>query len=212
LTWFQHLENHWALVKANFRLVTLRNLLLAIAYLAVIPFFQGVKSLDPIASALCLENYVALVGCILLVPITGPEEDSSINEVVGVKPLPQSRAHILRIITGIGAILALIGCFALFLQQSGCDFPVAKYLIGTFGSALFLGSLGAVTSVLTGSTIIGYLLSIGYLVLNMMGRQRLGVFSILSMSYGSFTEKYYLLGGSVAMLLLVIYSKKLQRL
>ncbi|GAA0123253.1 MAG: hypothetical protein KID00_05925 [Clostridium argentinense] len=100
----------------------------------------------------------------------------------------------------------------MILKHKGCDFPLIKYMLGTFLSAVFLGSVGLCSSSISGSTILGYMTSISYLILNMVTKNKyVGNFYVLSMKNGSFDEKYWLLGGSIVLVLIVVIAKWLKR-
>ncbi|WP_227867575.1 hypothetical protein [Clostridioides sp. ES-S-0077-01] len=65
----QSFQSCLILIRENFKLSTLINLTCSIILLCLITLIQGVANLDRISAAICLENYVAIVGIIMLVPI-----------------------------------------------------------------------------------------------------------------------------------------------
>lgn len=200
------------MAKANIKLVTLNNIVFSIILLLILSLLHGIENLDPVSSAACLENYVSTVGIILLVPIFAPEEDKEINEIVFSKPMPQFKVYVIRILISLISIFALISVFAFILKYNNCDFPILKYILGTFSSAMFLGSVGLFLSAAAESTIVGYMASVGYLILNMMTKNKyLGNLFLFSMKYGSFTEKYYLLCGSIMLIFISVIIKSLKK-
>lgn len=185
---------------------------MALGFLFLLPLIQGVKNLDPISSAIVLENYVSIVGIILLVPVFAPEEDKEIDEIVSSKSMTQYKIYSTRIIVGLISSFILVSLFTLMLKYNNSNFPLIKYILGTYMSLIFLGSIGLFISAISGSTIFGYMASIGYLILNMMTKNKyVGNFYIVSMRLGSFSEKYWLLGGSIFLILIAIIIKKLKR-
>lgn len=58
----QSFQNCLVLIKENFKLSTLTNLICSIILLCMVPLIQGVANLDRISTAICLENYVAIIG------------------------------------------------------------------------------------------------------------------------------------------------------
>ncbi|MBB6630335.1 ABC transporter permease [Clostridium algidicarnis] len=212
LTLVQKWENRLDLVKANIKLVTLNNIGVAAVLLFILPFIQGVENLDPVSSAICLENYVSVIGIILLVPIFAPEEATEINEIVTSKSMSQCKIYGVRIIIGLISIFILVTAFTLMLKHNNCDFPLLKYILGTFLSAIFLGSVGLFTSAISRSTIFGYMGSIIYLILNIMTKNKyVGKFYIMSMGHKGFNEKYWLLAGSAILILASPIIKFLKR-
>lgn len=145
-------------------------------------------------------------------PIFAPEEEKEIDEIVVSKPMPQFIPYLVRIILNLVIIFVLLGSFTLILKHKGCDFPFIKYMLGTFLSAVFLGSIGLCSSAISGSTILGYMASICYLILNMATKNKyVGNFYILSMKNGSFNEKYWLFGGSIILISISVITKCLKR-
>lgn len=170
------------------------------------------KNLDPIYSAICLENYVSIIGIILLVPVFAPEEEKEIDEIVVSKPVSQLKVYAYRVIISLVSIFFLLGAFMLILKYNNCEFSFIKYMFGTFLTAMFLGSIGLIFSAISTSTIFGYMVSIGYLILNMMTKNKyVGNFYIMSMRYGSFDEKYWLLIGSIVLILSAVTLRYLKR-
>ncbi len=184
----------------------------SVIFLFVLSFIQGISNLDAASSAVCLENYAAIIGIILLVPVFAPEEAKEIDEIVVSKPMSQFIPYLVRIILNLVIIFVLVGSFTLILKHKGCDFPLIKYILGTFLSAVFLGNVGLCSSAISGSTILGYMASIGYLILNMATKNKyVRNFYILSMKNGSFDEKYWLLGGGIVLILTAVVTKWLKR-
>ncbi len=169
----------------------------------MIPLIQGVANLDRISTAICLENYVAIIGMVMLVPVFSLEQSKEIDEIVSSKSLSQVIVQFIRILMSIIGIVVLIIGFVNVLIYLGCNFPVVEYITG---------SLGMFFSNLFNNTIIGYMISIGYLILNMMTKGKyVGKFFIMSMSQGSFDEKYWLILGSVVLIIASLLIKPIKR-
>jgi len=181
-------------------------------FLIALPFVQGIENLNKISTAICLENFVAIIGIIMIVPIFAPEEPQEIDEIVASKCMPLYKPYLTRIIWAFSCILILVTAFCIILKYNLCVFPFAKYIFGTVISAIFLGSIGLFVSSVAVSTIIGYMASIGYLIINMMtGNKFVSMFYLFSMKNNSFREKYYLLAGSAVLIFLSILIKVIRR-
>lgn len=212
MTLTQKIENYLNLIVINLKLNTLAYLLFSIVFLCILPIVQGVSNLNKTATALCLENFVAIIGIILLVPIFSPEESKEIDEVVSSKSISTFKPYAVRTVLASISILVLVSGFCTMLRYNSCIFPFIPYIFGTFISAIFLGSIGMFASSLLGSTIVGYMTSIWYLIINMMtGNKYVGDFYILSMKNNSFNEKYHLLFGCVVFIALSIIIKIIRR-
>lgn len=212
MTLTQKLENYLSLTVINLKLNTLTYLLFSIVFLCILPLVQGVSNLGETAAAFCLENFAAIIGIILLVPIFAPEESKEIDEIAASKSMPAFKPYVVRTVLAAISVLVLVIGFCIMLRYNSCTFPFVPYIFGTFISALFLGSIGMLASSLSGSTITGYMASIGYLIINMMtGNKYVGKFYIMSMKNNSFNEKYYLLFGGVVFIVLAIMIKVMKR-
>ncbi len=132
-----------------------------------------------------------------------------IDEVIKSKPMSELSIYGIRLILSLSSIFLLVTIFTLILKYNNCDFPFAKYTLGTYITAVFLGSVGLFSSSISGSTIFGYMCSVGYLILNMMTKNKcLGNFHIFSMKYGSFYEKYWLLVGSIVLIFMAFIVRR----
>lgn len=69
-------------LKRDFLLAFKSSVILALLYLFCIPIIRGVKNLDSIQSAQCLEQSVSLIGIILFVPVTRWEHSLGIKELI----------------------------------------------------------------------------------------------------------------------------------
>lgn len=212
MTLTQKVENYLSLIVINLKLNTLIYLLFSMVFLCILPLVQGISNLSKTTTAYCLENFVAIIGIILLVPIFAPEESKEIDEIVASKSMSTFKPYAVRTVLAAVSILVLVICFCIILRYNSCIFPVVPYIFGTFISALFLGSIGMFASSLSANTIIGYMTSIGYLIINMMtGNKYVGKFYVLSMRNNSFDEKYYLLFGCAVFIALSIITKVMKR-
>ena len=163
------INDAWNILKTNFHLAIQNNLLLAIAYLLLIPVFRGIANLNSIYSAECLEQSVTLIGILLIVPLLAPEQNAAIREVLFTKPISQWKILFTRVILSLITLIILTCTFAGIMIWNGCTFPYWNYVAGTIISELALGNIGFFTAVITHSTLTGYFISIGYFLLNFLG-------------------------------------------
>lgn len=184
------------------KLALLFGIILSIVFILVAPALLGIKYLDETATALVLEKYVAIIGVILITPLFFPEHDKSIAEVVESKYISPHAIILSRLILSLVVLFALIAIIAMVMRFEKCEFPILKYIWGTFISALALGSIGFFGAGISNNIIVGYFLAICYYLLNTSLGKKLGEFYLFSMSKGSFEEKYYLL--AAALLLIAI--------
>ena len=87
----------------------------------------------------------------------------------------------------------------MIMQCSESEITI-RHFLGGFCSALFLGSLGFFFAGISQNAIVGYMVSLIYYITNFGLKGELKGFYLFSMSAGSFTEKYWLFGGSLVLI------------
>lgn len=200
-----------SLLRVNFRLAVKTSLLLATAYLLMVPLVRGISNLDAVHSAECLEQAVILIGIFLIVPLSGAEQSSeALEEVVRARKVPYWIILGLRLILSVLCIVLMVMAFAGIMKWQNCTFPLAVYVTGTVITAMALGCLGFAVSVLTRSVVTGYLASFGYYFLNSMGSlSSSNPFYLFSMENGNYVSKAWLLTGSLLLIAIaLIWTKK----
>ncbi|HIR88437.1 MAG TPA: hypothetical protein IAC96_05745 [Candidatus Fimimorpha faecalis] len=204
------INDAWNILKTNFHLALQNNLLLAIAYLLLIPVFRGIANLNSIYSAECLEQSVTLIGILLIVPLLAPEQNAAIREVLFTKPISQWKILFTRVILSLITLIILTCTFAGIMIWNGCTFPYWNYVAGTIISELALGNIGFFTAVITHSTLTGYFISIGYFLLNFLGNiSSQSIFYLFSMGTENYITKLWLTGISILFLSATfIYGRK----
>ncbi|RIE02450.1 ABC transporter permease [Cohnella faecalis] len=162
------------------------------------PVLFGTSGLDSQASAAPLESWVSLVGIVLLTPIFQPEQNPHIREIVSSKWMSQLYVHLIRLIYSGAALLALIGLFVLYMKFNDCKVTL-PLMFGTVASAVFLGSLGMLSSAATNNTAAAYMIPASFYAMNLVGGVRLGSFDLFSMMDGQYDQKIWLLASSAVM-------------
>lgn len=186
------------------------NLFLAAAYLLIIPLLRGIANLDMVRSAECLEQAVILTGIFLIVPLSAPEQSKAIQEVVYTKKFSHWKILLLRFIMSMLLLIMIICLFSGIMVWKNCIFPFVPYVAGTVISAMALGSLGFTAAIFSNSVVAGYLVSVGYFLLNSLGNiSDNSIFYLFSMENGNYSTKVWLLGLSLlAITVAFIYEKK----
>jgi len=204
------MSDTWEILKTNFHLAIRNNLFLAVVYLLIVPLLRGIANLDAVRSAECLEQSVILTGMFLIIPLNAPEQSRTIREVVCTKKIPHWIILFLRLVMSMLLLIMMVGIFAAIMLQKNCTFPFILYVTGTVISAMALGSVGFLVSELSNSVVAGYLVSVGYFLLNFLGSvSNDSLFYLFSMGIGEFTAKLWLILLSILfMALSLIYEKK----
>lgn len=149
-------------VKIDFWLVFKNSLLLTVFYILLIPVIRGISNLDKIQSAQCFSQSIALIGVILLVPITRYELDTSIKEIICTKTWSYLKSVSIRLCCGFIVLSVIITGFALLMKNNNCLFPFWTYVFSTILYSGFMGLLGILFSQIGSNIIVGYLTALGY--------------------------------------------------
>lgn len=142
---------------------------LGIVYLCTIPLIRGIENLDSIRTAQCLEQSVALVGVILLVPLTYPEQGKGIKEIVYTRVCSYLMTLLLRTVMAFIMILLCVTLFCMMMKNNHCLFPFGTYIWRTVLISCTLGGVGLLMAAVTDNVLVGYLASFGYYFLNQYG-------------------------------------------
>lgn len=179
------------ILKENFRLGILDNLMISIIYLMLVPVFRGISNLNSSYAADCLEKSVAVVGLILLVPLLKAEQNRSIRELIFLKHY--ATIIIMRVVMAVVAVLLEIIIFAKIMTLMDCKFEYWHMVMGTFSSSLALGAVGFLSCCIFDNLIVGYLVSIGYYFCNFIGViSSKNICYLFSMTGNIFYTKYLL--------------------
>lgn len=176
----------------------------------IIPLLRGIANLDMVHSAECLEQSVILIGIFLIVPLNVPEQSKAIQEVVYTRKISHRKILLLRLAMSTLVLIMMVCMFSGIMVWKNCTFPFVAYAAGTVVSAMALGSLGFTVSILSNSTIAGYLTSTGYFLLNFLGNvSDKSIFYLFSMGKGNYVTKICLLGWSLLMIAVALtYARK----
>lgn len=206
------LKKYYQIAWANLRHNFLPHFALSILLLAITPAVFGISNLTKAAAAVPLEMFAALIGIVLMTPVFLPEQEKEIRNVVEVKYINQNIIYIIRIIYAALSMLILISCFVFYMKLNGCNFDFDLYIFGTFAGSLFLGSLGLFSYGASENIAFGYMIPMGYYILNMLGGKKpFGNFYLFSMIQDSFREKYWLMAASVLLIISALLLKNLYR-
>lgn len=172
--------------------------LLALGVLLVTPILFGLNNLDERLSAQPLEIMVPLIGIILMTPIFMPEQNESIRDVVRARKTSYYLVCFLRLL--VAAVIMTVMTAAIVLYMKRCGSAVTfRHFAGAAASAAALGSLGFFAAALSDNAVTGYMAALIYYIINFFLKEKLGVFFLFSMTFGSFSEKKWLIITAIAL-------------
>lgn len=194
--------------KKNLRHNSLLSIAAAVMLCLITPLLIGTANLDLNSAAMPLEMFVSLIGIVLLTPVFQPEQNEEIYDLVSSKYCNIGKVYLIRTLYSVVVVILLICLFTVYMQTQGSDVTIIL-VFGTVANAIFLGSMGMLTSALTGNTVIGYMPPFLYYALNIGMGPKLGSFYLFSMTVGNFRAKIWLLAAGVLMITVSLFSTRI---
>lgn len=196
------------IAKKNLRHNSLLSIAAAVMLCLLTPLLIGTANLDLNSAAMPLEMFVSLIGIVLLTPVFQPEQNEEIHDLVCSKYCNIGKVYLIRTLYSVVVVILLICLFTVYMQTRGSDVTIIL-VFGTVANATFLGSMGMLTSALTGNTVIGYMPPFLYYALNIGMGPKLGSFYLFSMTVGNFRAKIWLLAAGVLMIMVSLFSTRI---
>jgi hypothetical protein len=196
------------IAKKNLRHNSLLSIAAAVMLCLITPLLIGTANLDLNSAAMPLEMFVSLIGIVLLTPVFQPEQNEEIYDLVSSKYCNIGKVYLIRTLYSVVVVILLICLFTVYMQTQGSDVTIIL-VFGTVANAIFLGSMGMLTSALTGNTVIGYMPPFLYYALNIGMGPKLGSFYLFSMTVGNFRAKIWLLAAGVLMIMVSLFSTRI---
>lgn len=205
-----YLRSTFRILSVNLKHNFIPHLLIALVIAFMTQVLSGITALNTREAAQPLERMLSLTGIVLLTPIFLPEQNENIRDLIRSKRTDYLAVCVIRLLYSILFLAVIIGFFTYMMLCRESNVTI-EHFVGGFASALFLGALGFFFAGLTQNTITGYMVSAIYYIANYSLKDELKNFYLFSMSAGSFTEKYWLLGGSVVIFAVTFFLLKYSR-
>ena len=194
------------IAKSNLKHNLLPLLLLSGMVTILTPILFGTTALDKIAAAVPLEMMVSTIGIILLVPVFWPEQNNEIAGVILSKYVSPVYVYLIRIACSVLGIVFLVLMFSAYLSTRGCEIT-ATLIFGTIADAMFLGSLGLVTSAVGSSLSASFMVSLLYYIINITAKDKLGSFNLFAMMSGNNKPNLWLFCASIGLIVVAVVVK-----
>lgn len=174
------------------------------------PVIAGTANLDTHASAVPLEMFISLIGIVMLTPVFQPEQNTDIDDLVSSKYINITKIYFLRTVCSTIIIMVSVILFSAYMAVRGCDITLLL-MIGTLADAVFLGSLGMITSSICGSTVVAYMIPAVFYALNFGMGSQLKNFYLFSMSIGQYSPKFWMLATGILLIVASVIFKDVQK-
>ena len=183
-------------LKYNFKVLFRKNFLAGIVYSLIVPFIFNLA--HPVMIS---EVYLAPVGIIFLTELSEIDKEEQINELVSVRQKGVYYNLLSRYLLGLSLTVLALSYFLGYISLQGIDVVAGELLLGTFITALFLGTLGLTIANFLKNYVAGYIVSFSYYLFDFMtGGDYTGDLFLFSLSKGDFFPKYYLFGLSILLI------------
>lgn len=184
----ERLGSYGNILKVNLRYQFLGPALAALALLVLTGLVFNLNALESAAVAKPLELLLIWIGPAVLVPVFGPEQNPEIRDVVRTRRIDYLQVCVLRI--GYSALtVALLSALFTGMMKAGESQVLPYHLWGSICSALLLGAVGMAVAGISGNTAAGFMVCMLYYLASYGMKNKLGVFSLFSMTGGMMSGK-----------------------
>ena len=200
----------WEAAKINLKYNACFSTAVSAVIVLLIPVIVGTANLDMYASAVPLEMFVSLIGIVMLTPVFAPEQNADINDLISSKYVSIIKIYLIRTVYSIIILALFIGLFCVYMGIRNCDVTLGL-MAGTLSDAIFLGSLGMITSSICNNTVIAYMIPLVYYAVNYGMGSKLKNYYLFSMTVGKFEPKIWMLVTGILLITASILFRAVQK-
>lgn len=193
------LKRSCEIARVSFKRHLITHFAVAVIFIAIAPFFMGMKNLDGIQVAKITEFYLGFLGVILLVPVFLPDTDKNIRDLLASKKTPLATVRLIRLLEAFLCLMALLILFLYLLKAGNCSFRYGECLYAAAANACMMGGVGLLCYSLVDNIALAYMIPFLYYAMSMGGGEKyLGRFWLFGYSGGGdIQEKSWLLAGGI---------------
>ena len=184
--------------------------LAAVLLLLAAPIVFGFSGLDERMAAMPMEKISPVIGMILMTPVFMPEQNESIYDVVKSKKTSHTLVCFLRIILSAAITALLVSALALYMRSNDSQ-VTARLFVSTLGSALALGALGTFFAAVGDNAVIGYMVSVSYMVMDLFMRTKLKKFDLFTFTDGGTKVNPCLFAAAAVLVLAALIWRKYRK-
>lgn len=167
----------------------------------------NIKALTAVAAVTPVELLLCFTGIMMLTPVFLPEQNPAIKDVIRSKQADYVMVCFIRLIYSVVTVVLVNFIFIQIMKMQESQVGMYHILVAVSG-ALFLGAIGFFVSGVTENTTLGYMISMGYYLINYSVKEKFGIFNMFSGAKGTYEDKMWLLLWAVLLIALTfIYIK-----
>lgn len=206
-----HCEKYAALAGKFLKRQYSLHLLAALAFCLLSGGIVSFRNLNEGQCARVMEQYVSLLGSLLMTPLFMPEQDREIWYLERTKAMSMWKLYLLRLLIGLLVLALILTAYLGLLRAEGSVFQAERLWLGSFAEAVFLGSIGFCVCACTNQVVIGYMVSIIYYMCNYGAGKYFGPFELFTMTRGEYDFWPCMLGGALFLIVLGILVRERKR-
>lgn len=184
-------------LKHNFVIPLITTLL--VGGLMVLLF--NIKALSKEQAMQPIELLLCFTGITMLTPVFLPEQNPAIRDVICSKKIEYSRVCLIRLIYSVVTVLLVNVLFIGIMKAEESEVGL-YHVVAAITGALFLGAIGFFVSGITGNTTLGYMLAIGYYLVNYSVKDKFGIFNLFTGIKGTYSDKMWILMWAVLLVII----------
>lgn len=176
------------------------HLLLTAFFCAISGGLMSFRNLTQQQAAQVMEMYVVLTGILLLTPLFLPEQNREIWMLERSKAAPVWHLYLLRTVTAVVFLAVIAGIYTGVLCFQNPQIEAWPLWWGGLCQILLLGGVGYFVSAVTNQSVLGYMVSILYYMVNIGNNKIFGPFAMFQMCRGQEEVSALTLAAAVVLL------------
>lgn len=200
-------ECYAKIIQVNLKNNYIISFLTTMAVCCLTALLFNIKALTAAAAVTPIELLLCFTGIMMLTPVFLPEQNPAIKDVIRSKQADYMMVCFIRLIYSVVTVVLVNFIFIQIMKMQESQVGMYHILVAVSG-ALFLGAIGFFVSGVTENTTLGYMISMGYYLINYSVKEKFGIFNMFSGAKGTYEDKMWLLLWAVLLIALTfIYIK-----
>ena len=161
--------NYLALIKYQHKIIIGKQLLAVLILFFLLPLIASFQGIDLYEAASITQNYVSIIGLLLIGTVNFTESGQSFSQLLRSKPVSITKILLLRVGLSIFYTALIMFSWVMFLKHFNALISVPLFTIAGFSSALLWGGIAGSIAVTTRSTYSGLLIALAIYIYVVFG-------------------------------------------
>lgn len=164
--------NYLALIKYQHKIIIGKQLLAVLILFLLLSLIASFQGIDLYEAASITQNYVSIIGLLLIGTVNFTESGQSFSQLLRSKPVSITKILLLRVGLSIFYTALIMFSWVMFLKHFNALISVPLFTIAGFSSALLWGGIAGSIAVTTRSTYSGLLIALAIYIYVVFGMSR----------------------------------------